>query len=92
MGISRLTSREAVIKAIEEYDRSGSEEFLHRYHFGNSKSYSLFYKDKLYPSKAIAGVAYGYQYPNQGQLKSGQFEGGKPVKSVLKKLGFEVTS
>ena len=35
--IHRLTSREAVMKAMEEYDKLGSEEFLHKYHFENTK-------------------------------------------------------
>ena len=70
-----LTSREAVIIAIREYDRLGKKEFLQHYQLENSKfwqreAYYLEYEGKFYPSKAIVCVAYGYQYPSHGQLTS----------------------
>jgi hypothetical protein len=41
--------------------------------------------------KAIAGVAYGYQFPQIGPLKPHQFSGGyATVKRVLESLGFSV--
>jgi hypothetical protein len=70
-----LTSREAVMLAIEEYDILGREEFLHHYQFEVSKfwqreTWFLEFKGNSYPCKAIACVAYGYQYPEHGQLTS----------------------
>lgn len=34
---SKLTSREAVLKAIQEFDRLGREAFLAKYGFGKKK-------------------------------------------------------
>jgi len=89
--ILRLTSREAVIKAMEEYDRLGEEEFLHLYHFENTKG-NLFveYEGKFYLCKPIVGVAYGYQYPDEGQLRAGEDEDGVASGSALHKIGFTI--
>ncbi len=42
-------------------------------------------------SKAVAGVAYGKQFPDRGPLRSDDFSGGEEtVRPVLEKLGFTV--
>jgi 5-methylcytosine-specific restriction protein A len=44
-----------------------------------------------YDSKAIAGVAYGYEFPDRGPLQADDFSGGEAtVKARLEQLGFEV--
>lgn len=93
MPLGDLNSPEAVLQAIEEYDRLGEEAFLERYGFGPARSYFLIHKGRRYPSKAIAGVAHGYQYPKKGALTSGEFTGGDAsVKAKLESLDFTVTS
>lgn len=93
MGISQLTNREAVLRAIQEYDTLGRETFLAKYGFGKAKRYILCYGGRTYDSKAIAGVAYGYQYPQHGPLKSSEFCGGEDtVKKCLGAMGFKVKS
>jgi len=91
--LSKLTSRTAVERAIEEYDRLGQEQFLDKYGFGQARAYLLRYHGRLYDSKAIAGVAFGFEHPAQGPLKSGDFSGGKDPGHAahrLRELGFEI--
>jgi hypothetical protein len=91
MAFKDISSREAVLKAIHEYDELGEEAFLNRYGYYPAKVYFLVVNGKRYPSKAIVGVAHGYQFPEQGPLKSADFVGGEnTVKRKLEKLGFEV--
>jgi 5-methylcytosine-specific restriction enzyme A len=93
MPLGDLNSRKAVLQAIEEYDQLGEEAFLEKYGFRPARSYFLIHKGRRYPSKAIAGVAHGYQYPKKGALASAQFTGGDAsVKAKLRSLGFAVTS
>jgi 5-methylcytosine-specific restriction enzyme A len=47
-----------VVRAIEEYDRLGQEQFLAEYGFGRATAYLLIYQGRSYDSKAILGVAY----------------------------------
>lgn len=93
MSLSDLTDREAVLEAIEEFDAVGRDEFLAKYGFGTARSYFLLYRGARYDSKAIAGVAHGYQHPTVGPLRSPDFSGGKDtVARRLRELGFEVTT
>lgn len=89
--LSNLTSRDAVLQAISEYDELGREAFLSRYGFGKSRSYVLIHQGKHYDSKAIAGVALQYQ-PGVGRaLKADEFSGGEnTVQAKLGELGFVV--
>src|SRR5262249_20738813 len=46
---------------------------------------------QMYDSKAIAGVAYGYEFPDRGPLQADDFSGGEvTVKARLEQLGFQV--
>lgn len=91
LGIGELTSREAVLHAIEECDRLGRDEFLRRYGFRRAQAYVLLHNGAEYDSKAIAGVAYGYQFPERGALGWNDFVGGRSsVAPVLERLGFAV--
>mgnify|MGYP001595533781 FL=1 len=89
--LSRLTKKEFVEKAIEEYDEIGRESFLRKYGYGKAKSYYLVYRGKHYDSKAIVGAAYHYQCGKP--LASNEFTGGKgSVFPKLKGLGFKVVT
>ena len=65
MSLGNLTSRHAVLEAIAECDRVGQETFLKKYGFQPARSYFLVHDGRRYDSKAIAGVAHGYQFPGQ---------------------------
>jgi 5-methylcytosine-specific restriction enzyme A len=89
VNIVGLTSAHAVMQAIAECDKIGRAAFLAKYGFGQAKTLPLHYNDKIYDSKAIAGVAYGYQHGTF--LSSANFTGGvSTVARVLTKLGFPV--
>src|SRR5688500_18672388 len=62
---------------------------MHR--FGPARTWWLVLEGRRYDSKAIAGVAFGYQFPERGALTASQFSGGEQsVKAVLEALGFEL--
>ena len=93
MNINRLKSPESVLSAMSEFDELGRTYFLEKYGFAKSKEYML--RDqatgKLYDSKAIVGVALGYEFPEEGFLRAANFSGGEAtVQKVLENLGFEV--
>jgi putative restriction endonuclease len=83
--------RSAVLRAVSEFDRLGSDAFLIAHGFGRSKSYLLLHEGKLYDSKAILGVAHGYAMDIEGPLRAAQFSGGEAtVAQTLRGLGFQV--
>ncbi len=91
MSLGDITSRAAVLEAIAEFDRLGREAFLFKYGFGQARQYYLDYNDRRYDSKAILGVAHGYQFPAEGPLKAAEFSGGEQtVRAKLEELGFSV--
>lgn len=91
--IADLTSTDAVLKAVAEYDSLGQQAFLTKYGYGPARSYFLRYSGRLYDSKAVVGVALGYQFPARGPLRADEFSGGeRTVKRKLEELGFEVVS
>lgn len=92
MPISELTDPDAVRSAIAEFDQLGRDNFLSKYGYARARQYVLQLADGVfYDSKAIAGVAYGYQFPDHGPLSNKEFSGGEAtVKMLLDGLGFEV--
>src|SRR5262245_19721110 len=89
--LDNLTSADAVRQAIAEFDALGREPFLDRYGYGPAKRYFVELDGKRYDSKAIYGVAVGYQHPDRGPLRNAEFSGGeRTVKRVLENLGFTV--
>jgi hypothetical protein len=78
-----------VVRAIEEYDRLGPEQFFSEHGFAPTTTYDLVWNERLYPPKAILGTA--YEFATGERLASGDFEGGKSgAVKVLEKLGFTV--
>ena len=91
MSLADLTSRAAVLAAIAEYDLLRQETFLRKYGFGHAQRYFLAHDGKHYDSKAIVCVAHGYQFPQEGPLRSKDFSGGdQTVREKLEELGFTV--
>ena len=54
-------TKEAVDSAILEYDQLSAASFLAKYGFATAKRYWIELDGKLYPTKAIAGVAHKYR-------------------------------
>lgn len=93
MPLSELTEPSAVRKAIAEFDELGRDRFLLKHGFGPARGYLLVENGKKYDSKAIAGVAYGYQFPDIGPLTNRQFSGGVSQNGAatrLRELGFDI--
>jgi hypothetical protein len=87
----KIQHRESILKAIKEYDSLGRDQFLKRYGFWPSRRYFLVHDGKRYDSKAIVGVAFGYENPSRGPLKWREFNGGYGLaRGCLERLGFEV--
>jgi hypothetical protein len=64
---------------------------LAKYRFGRAKRWYVARDGRLYDSKAIAGVAIGYQHPERGPMWNDEFSGGEQsVKARLESLGFTV--
>lgn len=91
--LSQLTSRDAVLAAMAEFDRRGRDAFLSTYGFGPAQTYLVRHEGREYDSKAIVGVAFKFQFPERGPLKSSEFSGGEAsVRRALERLGFAVTT
>ncbi|HBO0353839.1 TPA: DUF3883 domain-containing protein [Pseudomonas aeruginosa] len=91
--LSLLKSPAAVQAAMDEFSQLGRVAFLKRYGFGKSRDYLVRNPrtGELCDSKAIVGVAFGKQFPNQGVLGAEDFSGGEAtVVPLLQSLGFEV--
>ena len=82
-------SRDDVMRAIQEYDRLGPDQFFAKHGFAPTTTYELIFNDRSYPPKALLGTA--YEFATGRRLASGDFEGGKVgAVRVLGKLGFTV--
>jgi hypothetical protein len=82
-------TRTDVVRALQEYDRLGPEEFFSAHGFAPTTTYELVWDKRRYPPKAILGTA--YEFATGQRLCSGDFEGGKSgAVAVLGKLGFTI--
>lgn len=91
MSLAELTDRDAVLSALEEFDRLERDQFLRTYGFKSARSYFRRHGGRLYDSKAIAGVAHGIQHRGGQPLPASAFSGGEAtVARKLRSLGFEV--
>jgi hypothetical protein len=82
-------ARDNVVRAIQEYDRLGPQEFFSAHGFAPTTTYDLVWEERRYPPKAILGTA--YEFATGRRLASGDFEGGKSgAVKVLGDLGFTV--
>jgi MoxR-like ATPase len=91
MSLALLTSPDAVLAAMREFDELGRESFLAKYGYGRANAYFVEHDGHLYDSKALAGVAVGFEHPERGPLRANEFSAGDAtVKPKLEELGFRV--
>lgn len=91
--LSLLKSPAAVQAAMDEFSKLGRTAFLKRYGYPKSKDYVVKNprSGDWCDSKAIVGVAFGRQFPNQGALKACDFSGGEmTVVPLLRAMGYEI--
>ena len=90
MALKDVTAQ-GVERAAAEFDRMGREAFLEQFSFGQARGYFLIRGGRRYDSKAVVGVAHGYDRPDLGPLRPQDFSGGDAtVVRLLKSLGFDV--
>jgi hypothetical protein len=95
MSLAQLTNPASVKLALAECDRLGREEFLRKYGFRPARRYLVIFEGRKYDSKAVAGVAHSYQFPNLGPLTAAMFSGGVAKTGAacrLRELGFHIDS
>ena len=83
--------KEHVYEAIKKFKEMGQERFLEEHGFRKAKTCWLIHEGKLYDSKAIMGVAYGFANKKAGPLtpRDDDFYGGDLLLEELRKRGFE---
>ena len=74
-GLRADVTRGDVLRAIQEYDRVGSEGFFAEHGCGQTSTYQLVLDERRYPPQGILGTA--YELATGQRLGSGDFEGGK---------------
>ena len=89
MALGRLTTG-AVLAAVQEFDALGREDFLRKYGFGRATQYALYVEGREYDPKAVAGVAYGVDHPDEGPLPNTAFSGGLALIPAYQDTGFQV--
>jgi MoxR-like ATPase len=88
--VRKVTDRDAVEAALDEFDRIGRASFLEKHNFGPALSYFIERDSKHYDSKAIYGAAHQLQFPDDGAISSNDFSGGaQAVVSPLRALGYK---
>lgn len=87
--IEALSSKESVLKAIEEYKKLGRDEFLKQHKIKQFKKHTLLYNGEKYDIRGIAARAYSEQhgYPLKGINTD---SGTEKTIQFLKDLGFEI--
>lgn len=83
-------TRDSVLAAIGECDRAGRRAFTSWHGYSQSAAYEVAFKGRRYDSKAIVGVAFGYEHDCE-PLGPSEFSGGvEHAARVLVRLGFDV--
>jgi hypothetical protein len=78
-----------VVRAAEEYDRIGPQQFFSEHGFAPTTTYEMLLGERRYPPKAILGTA--YELATGQKLAPGDFEGGRSgAVKVLGRLGFTI--
>jgi hypothetical protein len=86
-----LSDRDAVLAAVEEFERLGQAAFLAKFGFGPAVRYWLEHDGRCYDSKAIAAAAHGYQFDRP--LSRHELSGGigpNGAARQLRELGFTI--
>ena len=83
--------REAVLKAIDEFETIGRDAFMILHEFADRNiTYQVAHNETLYPSKAIFGVA--HKYMPGGAARNSRTCNGTEARLHLEKLGFKIVA
>jgi 5-methylcytosine-specific restriction enzyme B len=83
---------ESVLAAIDEFDRDDRDAVLDRHGFQRARDWLVVHNGREYDSKALYGIAYGIQYPDEEPIRLRGLQGGGTVLRRLRALGFEIRS
>jgi hypothetical protein len=83
-------ARRSVLAAIAEFDREGRDRTLARHGFRRALDYVVVHEGKEYDSKALYGIAYGIEYPQEAPIRDRGLSGGVAVTRKLEALGFTI--
>lgn len=87
--VRRITDRNAVERAMDEFDEIGRHAFLKKHGFGPARRFFVLPDEKKYNSKAIYGAAHKNEFTEDGDVLPRDFTGGEHfVKLRLEALGF----
>lgn len=92
--LNHLTDRNAVLAAMAEFRQLGRDEFIRMYSqngrgFKPSSNVFVVHKGVGYDSKPLAAAAYGHQFGQENALPN-EFHGGDPIRSLFRRLDFDV--
>lgn len=92
---SGLTSRQAVLDAMDEFRRLGRDAFINEYstpgpRFRRSLDVFVLEDGVAYDSKPLVAAAYGHQHGRGKALHSDDFSGGAPVEAAMERLDFKL--
>jgi dynein-related subfamily AAA family protein len=90
MALNRV-GKQSVLSAIEECQSIGRVAFLNKYGFREATRYLLEHDGEQFDQKAIIGAAHGYEFPDEGPLKSNEFDATQS-RLKLEELGFSLSS
>lgn len=85
-------SKESVLAAMAEFDRNGRDATLRRHGYRRALDYVVIHDGKEYDSKALYGIAYGIEYPDEEPIRNRGLQGGQGVTQRLEALEFDVRS
>lgn len=88
--LGRLTSPEAVRRAMSEFDHLKGPAFFDKHKVSRSRDYFIDYGGRYYDAAAITAVAYSFQHPNEGLLRKSELKGAETPEMALRRLGFTV--
>lgn len=89
---AKPVSREAVLAAIELFRTRDRDEILREHGFRRALDYVVAYQGEQFDAKALYGIAYSIDYPEEERIRNRGLQGGREVNRKLEQLGFTVES
>lgn len=89
---AKPVSPDSVLRAIETFRAGDRDEVLRAHGFRPALDYVLEYEGETFDAKALYGIAYGIEYPDEEPIRNRGLQGGRSVNRKLEELGFEVKS
>jgi hypothetical protein len=87
---ARPVSRASVLAAMSEFDRDGRDVTLKRHGFRRALDYVIDHDSGEYDAKAVYGIAYGIEYPDEEPIRNRGLSGGHVTNRRLEALGFTI--